>query len=133
MHFVGLWRIFKSLLLLSLLLIIDYFSGPWGEQIPMLSSSRGSVILLAGHKFKDLATILREGDVISFIASFERYPIKYPPKLNLLKLECIHCKKLNSTIESVVDISYLGLWAKIYHAFKFLFNFLLGPLFVFDL
>jgi hypothetical protein len=51
--------------------------------------------LTAQHTFGDVLRLLDEGDIIRFIAFFDTYPVfRYPPRLRLLQLECLNCKKV---------------------------------------
>lgn len=108
-------------------------TGPYGERL--LSVNKGQIDLIAGHAFYDVLQHVDEGDVIRFVGYFDQYPVfKYPPKLRLMQLECIHCKKLYSSKElkhlkfTTVKADRRKLWSRIFYSFKFMFNFIFAPL-----
>ena len=108
-------------------------SGPYGER--SLSANKGQVLLSASHTFYEVLKYIEENDVIRFVGYFDQYPIyKYPPKLKLMQLECIHCKKLYENRESKnlkftsVKMNGSRLWSRIFYSFKFMFNFVFSPL-----
>lgn len=109
-------------------------TGPFGER--SLSINKGQVYLVASHTFYEVLQLLDEGDVIRFVGYFDQYPVfKYPPKLRLMQLECIHCKTLYSIKDAknlkftTVKADHRKLWSRIFYSFKFMFNFLFAPLF----
>uniref|UniRef100_A0A183BXM7 Wolframin n=1 Tax=Globodera pallida TaxID=36090 RepID=A0A183BXM7_GLOPA len=107
-------------------------SGPYGEKF-QISVNKGQLLLSAQHSLGDTLRLLDQGDVVRFVAFFDSYPIfRYPPRLRLLQLECIICKKVNSRNKHLrltgVKNSRRKLWARFYYAFKFMFNFLFAPM-----
>uniref|UniRef100_A0AC34REJ4 Wolframin n=1 Tax=Panagrolaimus sp. JU765 TaxID=591449 RepID=A0AC34REJ4_9BILA len=108
--------------------------GPFGER--SLSVNKGQIYLTASHTFSEVLKYVDEGDVIRFVGYFDQYPVfKYPPKLRLMQMECIHCKKIYSNKESKhlrftsVKANNRRLWSRIFYSFKFMFNFIFAPLF----
>ncbi|KAE9556490.1 hypothetical protein FO519_000375 [Halicephalobus sp. NKZ332] len=109
-------------------------TGPFGER--SLSVNKGQVYLIASHTFSEVLQLLDEGDVIRFVGYFDQYPVfKYPPRLRLMQLECVHCKKLYSIKDgkhlkfTSVKANHRRLWSRIFYSFKFMFNFVFAPLF----
>ncbi|CAJ0938061.1 unnamed protein product, partial [Mesorhabditis belari] len=105
--------------------------GPYGDRL--VSSSKGQLLLSATHAFTDMLKLIEEGDVVQFVAYFDNYPIfRYPPRLKLLQLECIHCKKFQKGHNSHLRITSskldrTGVWHRIFAAFKFFFHFIFAP------
>ncbi|KAL3095567.1 hypothetical protein niasHT_024393 [Heterodera trifolii] len=107
-------------------------SGPYGEKF-QISVNKGQLFLAAAHSFGDTLSLLGEGDIVRFVAFFDAYPIfRYPPRLRLLQLECIFCKKMNGSNKHLrltsVKNSRRKVWARFHYAFKFMFNFVFAPM-----
>ena len=78
--------------------------------------------------------MLVSADVVRFVGYFDQYPVfRYPPKLRLLELECVTCRQLvrNKQMKHLrvksADIGTGKLWARLFYAFKFAFNFIFAP------
>ncbi|KAK6014763.1 hypothetical protein OSTOST_19846, partial [Ostertagia ostertagi] len=99
----------------------------------MVSSSKGQLVLSAGHVFYEMLQLVDEGDVVRFVAFFDQYPVfRYPPRLKLLQLECANCKQFQKGQNSHLRLKNskmrkTGLWHQVFGAFKFGFNFVFAP------
>ena len=73
---------------------------------------------------------------VSFVAIIDRHLVRHPPRMKLLQLECISCRRLMEALNSSdtgampsesVQL-YSGFWSNLFYACKFLLNFLFSPL-----
>uniref|UniRef100_A0A915E649 Wolframin n=1 Tax=Ditylenchus dipsaci TaxID=166011 RepID=A0A915E649_9BILA len=92
-------------------------SGPYGERI--ISSNKGQILLIAQDSFKPVLQLLEE--------------------VILLQMDCVTCKKLMANQKQYKHLKLTSakadrrkLWARVYYAFKFMFNFVFAPVLYID-